>query len=245
MGAYRDQVVADGAVAYWRLDEASGTTAVDVIGGKNGTISGGVTLGQPGALADGNQAMRFDGSTGKIVTASPIALPVACTLELWIKSAATNANVGVFGNRFTVQDGIVLIALRTPDGGSVYGDSYVGGNNVIHGAVLPNFTDGAWHHVAWVMNGSMGTLYLDGVQNAQQAQPHVALTAPFQLGYDTFQNLYFNGFIDEVAIYPTALTAPQIAQHYALRLATAKPPADLRYRWCRFTRPPFRARRAS
>jgi hypothetical protein len=65
---YVQQVIADGAVAYWRLGETSGTTAVDSVGGKNGTISGGVTLNQPGALADGNKAMLFDGATGKIET---------------------------------------------------------------------------------------------------------------------------------------------------------------------------------
>ena len=51
-GSYAALVVADGASHYWRLDETSGTTAVDVIGGANGTISGGVTLNQPGAVTD-------------------------------------------------------------------------------------------------------------------------------------------------------------------------------------------------
>src|SRR5262245_13156209 len=35
---YMGRVLADGAIAYWRLGETSGTTAVDLVGGQNGTI---------------------------------------------------------------------------------------------------------------------------------------------------------------------------------------------------------------
>src|SRR5262245_66022564 len=90
-GSYPARVVADGASAYWRLNETSGTTAVDVIGGANGTISGGVTLGQAGALADGDTAMLFD-ATGEYVSVpngSYAAIGTgAMTLECWIKSSA-------------------------------------------------------------------------------------------------------------------------------------------------------------
>ena len=41
---YQETIIADGAIAYWPLDEVSGTTANDKVGSKNGTISGGVTL---------------------------------------------------------------------------------------------------------------------------------------------------------------------------------------------------------
>src|SRR4030095_2674763 len=54
VGSYPERVALDGAVAYWRLGETSGTTANDSIGTAHGTISGGVTLNQAGALADGN-----------------------------------------------------------------------------------------------------------------------------------------------------------------------------------------------
>ena len=46
---YASAIVALGPTAYWRLNETSGTTAYDYIGGYTGTIAGGVTLGQPGA----------------------------------------------------------------------------------------------------------------------------------------------------------------------------------------------------
>jgi len=231
-GSYPAKVVADGAVAYWRLGETSGTTAVDVIGGANGTISGGVTLGQSGALADADKAMAFDGTTGTILTAASITLPVTCTLELWIKTTDARLNTTLLSNRFIVQDGIVGIFVNSS--GGLFIDSYQGTNNVI--SSVPVVTDGIWHHVVWTNNGSLGTVYIDSQLTISQAQPHTSLAAPFQIAFDTFQGLYLNSTIDEVAIYPTALTAPQIAAHYAAKDWTAFGPAyqEMRYRWCRY-----------
>ena len=86
MGAYSDRVMADGAVAYWKLDETSGTTAVDSLGGNNGTISGGVTLNQPGAVAGGT-AMKF-AAPGLIMISTPLDAP-QMTIEAWAKLADT------------------------------------------------------------------------------------------------------------------------------------------------------------
>src|SRR2546427_13175021 len=56
--SYRASVLADHPVAYWRLDEETGTVMVDASGnGNDGAYAGAVTLGQPGALAsDGGTA---------------------------------------------------------------------------------------------------------------------------------------------------------------------------------------------
>src|SRR6266849_10213854 len=51
---YAQVVLADAPVAYWRLGETTGATAVDSAGTNPATVFGGVTLGQAGALADGN-----------------------------------------------------------------------------------------------------------------------------------------------------------------------------------------------
>jgi signal peptidase len=48
--AYAEQVLADNPASYWRLGEAGGTSMADVTGANPGTYTGGVTLGQPGAL---------------------------------------------------------------------------------------------------------------------------------------------------------------------------------------------------
>src|SRR5262245_11578252 len=220
--AYADLVIADGASAYWRLGETSGTTAVDVIGAKNGTISGGVTLNQAGP-AVGNRAMAFDGASGKIVTAGTIAIPAACSIEAWIKFAGAQTNRAFLSNRFTVQEGMVFFSVGST-GNDIYVSSYQGGSDrYLFGTTTPNFSAGAWHHVVWTTTGSAGVLYVDGVVDAQGAPPHVALTDKFQIGYVTFANNYFYGTIDEVAIYPLVVTATQVATHYTVGRQSAFP----------------------
>ena len=59
-------VLASSPLAYWRLNETSGTTAADATGNGNaGTYNTGVVLGQPSVLADG-RAAEFNGTTGEV-----------------------------------------------------------------------------------------------------------------------------------------------------------------------------------
>lgn len=83
---YPDAVRADGARPYFRLDDPQGTTARDASGAdRDGTFTGTVTAGRPGALP-GNAATGFDGATGMLVTADKIAGPDAFSLELWFRT---------------------------------------------------------------------------------------------------------------------------------------------------------------
>jgi hypothetical protein len=82
-------------------------------------------------------------------------------------------------------------------------------------AALPT---GGWHHVAVTLNGSTGTLYVDG----QQVGSNTAMTIkPSDLGVTT-QNWigrsqfsgdpYLNGLVDDFRIYNQALTASQVTE---------------------------------
>src|SRR5262245_31945327 len=162
MSAYCDKVIADGATAYWRLNETSGTTAIDVIGGNNGTISGGVTLNQSGATVDGDRAMAFNGSTGDIAVADNAALGFAgdFTVEAWI-NATPNAEV----------DGRIISKRNASSiGYELYVDSATGNVSFFIGAEAPrtitftgvNYLNNAWHHVVGVRSGSNAIIYIDG-----------------------------------------------------------------------------------
>ena len=76
-----------GLLAYWRLGESSGTTAVDELGAHNGTYVGGHTLGVPGALqGDANTAVGLDGSSGQVQ------LPSLGTASNWTVEGWTDLN---------------------------------------------------------------------------------------------------------------------------------------------------------
>jgi hypothetical protein len=220
--AYADQVRADGAVAYWRLNESSGLVAKDSLGSNNGTISGGVTLNQSGALV-GDAAMGFN-LAGP--AAGQVAVPVgsysaigtgAATLECWMR--AINAMTGtseICGTSDIFTTGLILmvdtsfVKLRVIAGGSVLTEPLTAQNLV---------TDGVWHHVVGVRRvGAPDTaeLWIDGV--LKQATTFVTgqnLTATTS-GYigASAAAFEFTGGVDDVAVYPLALTPTQIALHY-------------------------------
>ena len=210
-GSYPALVLKDGARNYWRLGEASGTTAVDVVSGVNGTISGGVTLGQAGALGDSDKAMGFNGTTGQILT-SALTLPLTCTVEAWIKAT----NPADFKTILSTRNGSAGVLLCTRNGGclSYYSDQ---STPLAASGSLP-IGDGQWHHVAWVFTLSNLSFYVDGQFDRALALTQVAAgSLPLGIGFEPTGTGFWNGTLDDLAIYPVALTASQIAAHYTAR----------------------------
>jgi hypothetical protein len=76
-------------------------------------------------------------------------------------------------------------------------------------------TDGEWHHIGFVWDGSYRALYVDGIEVAEDVSvqnPLKSATGSLYFGAD--KNLspasFFVGLIDDVRIYDVALTAEQI-----------------------------------
>src|SRR5207248_5657870 len=65
---YAATVIADNPVAYWRLGEAAGPTALDSWGLHDGTYYGKEIFGQPGVLVrDSNTSVHFAGDGASLV----------------------------------------------------------------------------------------------------------------------------------------------------------------------------------
>ena len=228
---YATTVEGDHPVAYWRLDETSGTTAHDATGnGHDGTINGGVTLGQPGATNDGDTAMSFDGSSGDITVSNLTGIPSgnqSYTLEAWVKGLNGANNMGSpdgfigYGNYGT--DGQV-IAFR--DAGCNGLDTYWW-NYDTSANFSANLCDGSYHYIVATYDNATGTrtIYLDGVQVGQDQAPTTnnAQLMNFALA-KTNGGEYLQGALDDVAIYDYALSQTQITNHY--NAVVAPPPTD-------------------
>jgi RHS repeat-associated protein len=222
---YFDAVTASpDLLGYWPLDETSGTTASDVASSPaNGTYSGGVTLGQAGALqASSDDAPVFNGSTGSVSTSGAAKLQPtsSLTLEAWFKTSTS----GVFqGIMFAGQGGGAQLQLNSS--GQLYGA--VSSVAVQSSA---SFNNGAWHYVALTWNGSVESLYVDGALAAPAtgySNPKATTTSPTYAGQGVVIGRYwatqwfFHGSIDEPALYGSnsdssgALSAGVVANHYA------------------------------
>src|SRR5260370_23713151 len=84
-----------GLVSYWRLGESSGSVACDSRGSSPGSYVGGVTLGQPGALAgDPATSVRLDGSSGyaSVPEASSLDVGDRFSVEAWVKRGSVGGS---------------------------------------------------------------------------------------------------------------------------------------------------------
>jgi hypothetical protein len=75
----------------------------------------------------------------------------------------------------------------------------------------------AFHHLVASYDGSLIKLYIDGfeVASVPSTSPLPISTANLDLGTAPGGGSFFEGWIDEVAIYASALDAARIKAHYA------------------------------
>src|SRR5207253_6169712 len=87
---------------------------------------------------------------------------------------------------------------------------------------VAGFNDNAWHQVVYIVDASGGKLYLDGVQKGSRGWLGSAggptTTQDIHIGHypGAFGGLeYFQGSLDEIRIYNTALTASDVSALFA------------------------------
>ena len=200
-----------GLVGYWRLGEASGTTACDSAGTDNGTYSGGYTLGVPGALSgDPDTAVRLDGSTGQVSVPDSSALHLGdrFSVEAWVKR--NTLSTSSWQTIVSKQSGAWLIMFDSNDH-LVLRRSTVG--NLVASTV--RVADNNWHQVAATKDGSSVHLYIDGqdVTGTVSNQTMADNTQPLVIG-ESSTTAFYNGAVDEVSVYNVALDSTQIKAHY-------------------------------
>jgi len=214
---YQATILGDNPLAYYRLDELLGTIADDFSGNANaGTLHGGVTLDATGLLhSGGDPAMTFDGSTGYISLPTgfiPIGSGHAWSLECWCKISAfpSGVNYGLMvgiGKNAAQQAGKMAVHNSGVTSQFVLA-TYLG--DIQSG----NISTATIYHVVGTYDGSNTRLYVNSSLVAGPTAFTVNLGTDYaSIGADLGIE-FFNGIIDEVAIYNYALTSTQISNHY-------------------------------
>ncbi|MDQ1746891.1 MAG: trimeric autotransporter adhesin, partial [Frankiaceae bacterium] len=210
--SYASAVLGDQPIAYFRLGEKSGaTTAADASGHTAGSYTG-VTLGVPGALPhDSDTAALFDGATSAVSVADSPALRLngSFTIEFWAK-------LKTFMNTYP---GLMIKgASATANGYLVWytsdGALHFKRNNVDVATPAGVFNTSAWHDYAVSYDGSTLRWYVDG-----QAVSSRAVTFPTNAGTDPLKlgrgDRFGNDYLDEVAVYASALTPTRVGAHFS------------------------------
>ncbi len=203
-------------VAYWKLDEASGTTAYDSsYTGKTGTVIG--TANWVAGMHD--NGFQFNGAT-KIQATGLMGSPQNVSVAAWANLTQTDhkgSEIISLGDHF---------GLRLDDsvnGSSEFSGAFLyDGTDVIYVAVEQTFAGTGWHFFAATFDdtNNLFELYIDGELAASETVTSSISYA--SRGSNTVvgrhgngsTNYDFKGVIDDAAVYNYALSAAQVAELY-------------------------------
>jgi len=215
--SYKELILGDGPTAYWRLDENSGEVATDVAGGHNGTFMNGVLLSQPGALAgDTDTAAGFVAANqARIEVPYTAALNSAqFSAECWVllSNVPTGWSVMLSSRDDSPQRGFIIEA-----GSGTWNFPMGMGNAGWGGFYGPAVHAGVWTYVALTYDGTTERAYINGLPVGSASFTYAPnTTQPLRIGAggDATADLFFGGYLDEVAIYNKSLTSDQIRLHF-------------------------------
>jgi prepilin-type N-terminal cleavage/methylation domain-containing protein len=226
LNTYANIVLADNPIAFWRLGESSGTTAVDASpNGLNATYVGSPTLGVAGALSNNsNTAISLNGPSQYLTSPNLTALAQSSpsvTAEVWFKangpgvimsenSAAAPQSTWNDGQIEVISNNVYI---------RVWNLAALNVGSIVYG-------DGRWHEIVLRYNAASTTLngFLDGVKAAgsdvaTRQTPWPTYQQFYNFGASNTQNMgsgaALSGSLDEIAIFNTPLTDAQITTEYA------------------------------
>ncbi|MBI2946027.1 MAG: hypothetical protein HYY23_00135 [Verrucomicrobia bacterium] len=217
----------NGLVAYWPLNEVQGTRTPDVAGGYDMEL---VNLTAADLVAGKwGQAFKFENARQTMLErlhlpADP--LPIykhpSFTVSLWVNGPPNQQDLRVFSEASTTSNNplINIGTHNTAANGAV--DIYIrndSGQQGGHRFSVVEAYDNTWHHVVYAQRESGGTmegaLYIDGIKDEVALDPRRPMTVnTTSIGgiRRAARTFWFNGMIDDVALWKRALTAEEVAK---------------------------------
>lgn len=214
---YEGKVLEDNPIMYWRENEvAPTTTLIDWSGNeRNGTLVNS-PIRQVSGGPSGSNAITFNGTSqyASIPDSSLIDFGDTMTYELWFKRTAVQKVVtetliqkGSNAVKVVIQSNAKILA-RVPSAGNLFESTIA-------------IEDTNWHHLVFTKSGVTSKLYIDGVDRTGAVTNFTAsnTTSPLILGAEGEAGTeeWFNGKLDEVAVYPIALSEARVKAHYENR----------------------------
>lgn len=209
--AYEAIVRADGPVAYYRCEEAAAASAAkDAVGTRNANVTGAVTFGGAGVRGRG---CAFDGNASLDVGDTlDFAGKVPFTLELWLRSKSGLVGGQVIHKRDENVDPFKGYILYGDNDGTPHFEAWGVDLSAYSADVLRDTFSHVVVTVAYAGGKGNATLYVNG-----RASPTGGFDNVTDLP-DTPQPLrfgrYFDGVLDEIALYDKALPVDRIGEHF-------------------------------
>ena len=206
-----------GLVAWFPLDDPSGSTFVDVVGGATGSCMPPncptLTTGHRGA------GYLFDGIDDCIAVPNSGAFsPAQLTVAIWARQDQVGGPSGV--SQVSKRVDVMATALNSWQAETLSSGVFVFTSN--HGSAANDslastgtISLGVWHHLAIAYDGATKTVFVDGIQKMSRVVPAALAydTHPVQIGCDDNQTIGepWPGALDELFVFDRALSPAEIA----------------------------------
>lgn len=226
--AYVAAVLADNPIAYWRLNDAVGPAASNLVGGGPVAVYGGTfSLGQGGPFDDATTA--FFATSGYVTAATGFVSYAHFSFEFICRVIPGQAcYMMMLANGATGTFAAFDVFLNP--GQDFSEDIWTAPNVAQTNFGFAQYGNGAWHHVVATWDGTHVAMYVDGVADALAVAPSInAVAAPsIDLGgwhqRAASATTRANGQFGEFAYYNTVLTVLQVQTHFqALATNTSVP----------------------
>jgi hypothetical protein len=224
--SYVEEVQSDTPANWWRLGEpATSAPAKDQMGLQDGAYHvPGVTLGQKGAIAnDPDTAMALDGVNGAMLVPGTLfdfggSPPFA--IELWVSPGAPPPADAADTDRRLVSHrtdspyfGWYLVIDDTQRLGFTMWDS----NATVASITSSPIAQGQFSHVVVSADGTTLTLYVNGASVASGPEANITAMKANEVAFGSVSDVdgeFFDGTLDEPAIYTHALAPARVLAHY-------------------------------
>lgn len=200
-------------IGYWPLDEGSGTATAD-LGGANAGVLNGATAWTAGKFGS---ALTFTNDTAYVDMGMPgYAVGSAISVSAWAYATGDDGHIISQGGGWG-DPGFGMFWCRDPNPNSIRIELQRPGEKTMSDNTAPS--QNAWHHVAFTWeqtpsgDGAIRT-YIDGTLMGVQPNFNGPIGTPTQnlnIGSNALhRDRYFQGTVDDVAIWDQALTATDI-----------------------------------
>ncbi|MHC4112819.1 MAG: LamG-like jellyroll fold domain-containing protein [Planctomycetota bacterium] len=183
-----------GLRAYWKFDEADGTTAYDSVGSYHGYVHG--AQWTSGKI---NGALDFDGLSNYVEVAGT-SNPINMTYMLWVKVDTLN---GMWNTLIEFANDTPWFGILRTGQVELYS----------HVTSTWTFSIGQWHHLAVTSDGYESIIYINGQPEPTTGLPNTSTGTGLGIGYHD-GDTHFDGLIDDVMIFKRPLPAEEIQQLY-------------------------------
>jgi hypothetical protein len=205
----------EGLLAHWAFDETSGRIAADSAGGQDAVLMGNPAWQPAGGTVGG--ALRFNGLSDYCQVAVDYFTPnrsidsfftpnppwESFSIFAWVKGGAPGQVI------VSQADGAAWLAAGT--GGALKTQLSTGGTPSLTSSAV--ITDGQWHRIGLVSDGSVRFLYVDDIEVARDTQSNLAGATGgggsglyIGAGGTLSPGSFWSGLIDDVRIYNRAVT---------------------------------------